>query len=260
MLNPGRTFVIASNVFREVIRDRILYLIGLYAIAIGGASLVLPYLAASTEDKILLDVGLAAIALLGLLVAVFVGTGLVNKEIEKRTVSVLIAKPISRAEFIVGKHWGLSAVLAVLIFAMTAILMLLLSLQQVPYPAGSLWLAALFLVLELSLITAVAILFGVFTSSILAMLLTLAVYAMGHISRDLVQLGELVDQPGWQQVTQVLYLVLPDLSRLDLKNQAVYGLALIPQPLELVSHAAYGLIYTTLMLAIATAIFARRQF
>lgn len=260
MLNPGRTFVIASNVFREVIRDRILYLIGLYAIALLGASAALPYLAASTEDKILLDVGIAAIALLGLLVAVFVGTGLVNKEIEKRTVSVLIAKPISRTEFIVGKHWGLSAVLAVLIFAMTAILMLLLSLQQIPYPAGSLWLAALFLVLELSLITAVAILFGVFTSSILAMLLTLAIYAMGHISRDLVQLGELVNQPGWQQVTQVLYLVLPDLSRLDLKNQAVYGLALIPQPLELVSHAVYGLIYTVLMLAIATAIFARRQF
>lgn len=259
-MNLGRTWVIASNVFREVIRDRVLYLIAFYALALVAATQLLPRVAANTEDKIFLDLGIAAISILGLLIAVFIGTNLVSKEIEKRTVSVMIAKPISRAEFIVGKHWGLTAVLAVLVLAMMAIFIGVMVYEQIPFPATSLIIAAAFQLLELSLITAVAILFSVFTSSVLAMLLTLAVYFVGHLSRDLLTLGNLTKDAVFQQVTQVLYLVLPDLSRLDWKNQAVYGMALMPPPLELLSHAAYGLIYTTLLLTIAVLIFSRRQF
>jgi Cu-processing system permease protein len=259
-VNLGRTLVIASNVFREVIRDRVLYLIIFYGVVLAAATVLLPYLAASTENKILLDLGIAAIGILGLLIAVFVGTGLVNKEIEKRTVFVMIAKPISAAEFIVGKHWGLSAVLAVLVSAMTAIFFVVLSVKQIPYPAVSLSIAAVFQILELSLISAVAILFGVLTSSVLAMLLTFAIYLMGHLSHDLLTLGNLAKDAAFQQVTQVLYLILPDLSRLDWKNQAVYGTNLLPSPLDLATHAVYGLIYTALLLAIATLIFSRRKF
>lgn len=259
-MNLARTWVVASNVFREVIRDRVLYLIAFYGVVLAVAVQLLPKVAASTENKILLDLGIAVISILGLLIAVFVGTGLVNKEIEKRTVFVMIAKPISAADFIVGKHWGLTAVLAVLVAAMTALFFGVLSFKQIPYPAPSLTIAALFQILELSLITAVAILFGVFTSPILAMLLTIAVYLMGHLSRDLLALGDLAKEPTFQKATQILYLLLPDLSRLDWKNQAVYGMDLLPSPLELASHAAYGLIYTALLLAIATFIFSRRQF
>ncbi|MFM7426338.1 MAG: ABC transporter permease, partial [Elainella sp.] len=111
-MNLGRTWVIAKNVFREVIRDRVLYLILFYGATLAAATQLLPQIAANTQDKILLDLGIAAIGILGLLIAVFVGTGLVNKEIEKRTVFVLIAKPISAAEFIVCKHFGLTAVLS----------------------------------------------------------------------------------------------------------------------------------------------------
>jgi ABC-type transport system involved in multi-copper enzyme maturation permease subunit len=175
-------------------------------------------------------------------------------------VLVMIAKPVSAAEFIVGKHWGLTGVLALLVAAMTAIYWGLLWFQKIPVPALSLGIAALFQLLELALITAVAILFGVLTSPILAMLLSLAVYLMGHLSRDLLTLGKLVPDATFQQVTKALYLVLPDLSRLDWKNQAVYGLNLMPAPLELAGHAAYGLLYTALLLAIATFIFSRRQF
>ncbi len=259
-MNLGRTWVIAKNVFREVIRDRVLYLIVFYGVIMAVATQLLPQIAANTQDKILLDLGIAAIGLLGLLIAVFVGTGLVNKEIEKRTVFVLIAKPISAAEFIVGKHWGLTAVLADLVIAMTAVFFAILTLQNIPFPLPSLALAALFQILELSLITAVAILFGVLTSPILAMLLTISVYLMGHLSRDLLALGKLVPNQIFQQATNILYLILPDLARLDWKNQAVYGMALMPTPLELAGHAAYGLLYTALLLAIATLIFARRQF
>ncbi|MBW4467527.1 MAG: ABC transporter permease [Pegethrix bostrychoides GSE-TBD4-15B] len=259
-MNLARTSVIASNLFREVIRDRVLYLLLLYGLIMAAASQLLPRIAANTQDKILLDLGIAAIGILALLIAVFVGTGLVQKEIEKRTVLVMIAKPISAAEFIVGKHWGLTGVLALLVTVMTAMFWGLLQFQQIPFPMLSLGIAALFQILELALITAVAILLGVLTSPILAMLLSLAVYLMGHLSRDLLALGKLVPDATFQQVTKILYLILPDLSRLDWKNQAVYGMNLMPAPLELAGHAAYGLLYTSLLLAIATFIFSRRQF
>jgi len=256
----GRIIVIATNVFREVIRDRILYLVGVYAIALVAVGRLLPDIAASAESKILLDVGLAAISLVGLVIAVFIGTALVNKEIEKRTVYVLIAKPVSRLEFIVGKHLGLSGVLAVLVAAMTLIYMLVLQVYRTPFPASSIGIAALFQFLELSLITAVAILFGVFTSPLLATLMTVAVYLMGQSSRDLLALGALSDNAGFQRATEAFYLVLPDLARLNLKNQAVYGIELLPDPLQLVANGVYAVVYIALLLAIATLIFSRRQF
>ncbi|MGJ3251122.1 MAG: ABC transporter permease [Elainellaceae cyanobacterium] len=259
-MNLGQVFVIATNVFREVIRDRILYLIGIFALVLFAAAALLPEVAASAESKIILDVGIAAIGITGLIAAVFIGTGLVNKEIEKRTVYVLVAKPISKTEFIIGKHLGLSTVLIALVAAMTLIYMGTLSVQQIEFPVDSILLSMLYLLIELSLITAFAILFGVFTSSILATLLTLAVYLVGHLSQDLVRLAELSENPGIQRVIENLYLVLPDLSRLDYKNQAVYGTEAFPPSLDLIGNAVYGIVYTVLLLAIAILIFSRREF
>ncbi|MBW4473087.1 MAG: ABC transporter permease [Stenomitos rutilans HA7619-LM2] len=257
-MNAARTLVITTNVFREVMRDRVLYLIGLFALFLIACVRLLPEIAATTETKILLDVGLAAMSLLGLVIAIFVGTGLINKEIEKRTVLVLMAKPISRTEFIVGKHLGLSAVLAVLVGAMTVIYMAVLVVDRVSFPIGSILVSSLYLFLQLSLVTAVTIVFGVFTSSLLATLLTFAVYFMGNFSRDLVTLGALSKNPAVENLTRSIYLVLPDLARLDLKNQAVYGQ--LPGLSLLLENAAYGILYIVVLLAIATFVFSRREF
>jgi len=254
----GRIWAIASNGFREVIRDRILYLIGFFAILMIIVWRLLPQVAVGTADKILLDFGLAAASILGVIVAVFVGTGLINKEIEKRTILVLIPKPISRAEFIIGKHLGLTGVLGVLVISVTAIYLGILSLSKIDYPLLSLVISSFFLFLELSLLTAAALMFGVFTSSLLATFLSFGVYLVGHLSQDMVRLGKLTENPGFQKFTQGLYLVLPDLSRLDLKNDAVYGV--LPSPLTLATNALYGIVYTVLLLAIAIFIFSRRQF
>lgn len=255
-----RIFTIARNVFYEVVRDRILWIIGFYALLLVAAMQLLPQIAGATEEKMILDFGLAAMSVLGLIVAIFIGTGLVNKEIEKRTVLVLIAKPISRSEIIAGKHLGLSAVLASLITAMTIIYIVLLQLSQIPYPLGSIILASLYLFLQLCLVCAIAIALGVFTSSVLATLLSFGVYLMGNLSQDLVSFGRLSKNPGLENLTRNLYLVLPDLSRLDLKNQAVYGIEALPDLLTLITNASYGLVYTVLVLAIASAIFSQREF
>ncbi|MBO3458745.1 ABC transporter permease [Aetokthonos hydrillicola Thurmond2011] len=259
-MNITRVSVIATNVFREVMRDRILYIIGFYAFILAAAIRLFPEFAAATEHKMFLDFGLASMSAISLIVAVFVGAGLVNKEIEKRTVLVLIAKPISRGEFIVGKYLGLLTVLAVFIFSMTAIYLGFLQLGKIAYPATSIVIASIFLFLEMSLITSFAITLGVFTSSLLATALTFGIYLMGHITQDILKLGRLSHNPGIERFTQGLYLVLPDLSRLDLKNNAVYGIQALPESTTLVMNGGYSLMYTTMLLAIAILIFSRREF
>lgn len=253
-----RIWAIATNVFLEVMRDRVLYLIGFFGLVMAAALRLLPEVATTTANKMTLDVGLAAMELLGLVIAVFVGTGLINKEIDKKTVLVLIAKPLSRAEFIIGKHLGLSAVLAILVAAMTTIYAVLLFWSRIEFPLGSILISSLYLFLQLSLLTAVAILFGVFMSSLLASLMSFAVYLIGHFSRDLVALGRLSKNADVQRMTDAIYLVLPDLARLDLKNQAVYGL--LPSSTELLINAGYGVLYAVLLLSIATLVFSQREF
>jgi ABC-type transport system involved in multi-copper enzyme maturation permease subunit len=254
-----RVSVIASNVFREVFRERALYLLGFYAVALLLASRLLPELSAGMADrKILPDVGLAGIQILGLVLAIFVGTGLVNREIEKRTLLVLMAKPVSRSEFLVGKYVGLSAVLAVLVAAMGAIYIIVLEVMKIGYPKQATLIAIAFLWLLLSLMTAVAIGFGSMMSSLLATLMTVAVYCMGTLSGDLVNLGKLTENRGIRQMTQAFYLVLPDFSRLDLKNQAVYNL--LPSQDILLQNAGYGLLYIVLVLTISSMLFSTREF
>ncbi|NMG06062.1 ABC transporter permease [Brasilonema sp. UFV-L1] len=259
-MNFGRVSVLASNVFREVVRDRILYIIVFYALILAAALLLLPKFAASTEDKMFLDFGLAAMSLFSLIVAISVGTALINKEIEKRTVLVLIAKPLSRSELIVGKYFGFLAVLAVLIAAMTLIYLGFLQFRNIPLPIASIVIAVVFLFLQSSLITAVALTLGVFTNSLLATALTFAVYLIGNVTKDILQLNRLSSNSSIERITQALYLVLPDLSRLDLKNEAVYGLAALPDTMSLILNVGYGLMYIILLLVIAIFLFSRREF
>lgn len=257
-MNIFRIWAIAANGFREVIRDRILYFIGFFALLLIIALRLLPEISVGTDQKIFLDFGLAAISLLSVVIAIFIGTGLINKEIEKRTVLILIPKPISKAEFIIGKHLGLSAVLVVLVVCMTAIYLGLMTWAKISYPLGSLLVSLGFLFLELALLIAVTIALGVFTSSILATLLSFGVYLMGHFSADLVELGKISKNPNIEAFTQTLYLILPDLERLNLRNEAVYGL--LPSSGDLFSSALYALLYICLLLIIAIIIFSRRQF
>ena len=242
----GKSFAIAFSV------------IGFFAIFLALALRLLPEISVGADGKIFLDLGLAATSLLGAIVAIFVGTGLINKEIEKKTVLVLIPKPISRTEFIVGKHLGLSAVLAAMIAIMTVIYLAMLYWAKIPFSLSSILLSQAFLFLELAVLTAVAILFGVLTSSILATLFSFGIYFMGHISKDLLKLGAITKNENIETLTKSLYLVLPNLERFNLKNDAVYGL--LPASSELFSTLLYGILYIIFLLTIANLIFARRQF
>jgi len=255
-----RIFTIARNVFLEIVRDRILYVIGVFGTIMVLAITLLPEIAAGTEDKMILDTGLAAINILSLFVVVFIGTGLINKEIEKKTVLVLIAKPVSRTEFILGKHLGLSMVMAILIGSLTVLMLILLAISNVAFQPGLMILATVFMFLEMVLLTAAAMMFGSITSTILATLMTLAIFAVGHETRNILALDRIAESENFRRVAEGLFLVLPDLERLNLKNEIANGFVAPPSGGGLVENALYGLIYTALLLAITITVFERRQF
>ena len=256
----ARIWTIACNVFLEIVRDRILYVVGVFGIVMVMAITLLPEIAAGTEDKLILDTGLAAINILSLFVVVFIGTGLINKEIEKKTVLVLIAKPVSRLEFILGKHLGLSLVLALLIASLTAVMLGLFAFSGVPFQIWHMLLATLYMFLEMVLLIAAALMFGTMTSTVLATLMTLAIFAVGHETRNILELDKIADSENFRRVAEGLFLVLPDLERLNLKNEIANGFVAPPSGGGLVENAVYGLIYTALLLSVTVAVFERRQF
>ena len=257
-LNGKRVWAIAHNAFRETVRDKILYLVLLFLAVMAGAVLLIPDIANGAEVTVVLNLGMAGMNILALLVAAFIGPNLINKEIEKRTVYLLVAKPISRAELLVGKHFGMAVLISVLLAIMTLIYFGGIAMLQTDLPFGSLGLAILFIFLEQVVILGAAILFGVITSSLLATLLTLALYAMGHLSQTLLQFANNMDASLTKTIMQGLFLILPDFTRLNLKNDAIY--AQLPTPADMGFSALYSLFYTTALLAIAVTIFSRRQF
>ncbi len=257
-LSLGRVWAIATNVFRETVREQVLYLSLLYTLIVVSAMLMLPEFSYDSSAKMIVDVGIAAIEIVSLIVAVLVGTNLINKEIDKRTIFILIAKPMHRAEFILGKHLGLTAVIAALVSIMTVIFITLMAIKQIAIPIPAILTANFFIFWQIMLLGAIAIFFGSFSGSLIGSLLTLGAYLIGNFSRDLLLLGEISKNPSLQVVTRTFYMILPDLSRSNLKNEAVYNI--LPSLSDMFNNGVYTLSYALLTLAIAIFIFARRQF
>ncbi|MDX1977754.1 MAG: ABC transporter permease [Pseudanabaenaceae cyanobacterium bins.68] len=253
-----RIFSVAQNVFRETLREQVLYLVLLFGFVLIATGALVPMFTYDSANKLISDLGLAAIEVVGLIVAAFVGTSLINKEIDKRTIFVLVAKPISRGELILGKHLGISGILALLTLVMTGLFVGYMGLRGVALPMAAVLTASLFIFAKLVLVAAIAILFGSFTSALLATLLTFVSYLFGNFTEDLKALGALAKDENVQRITDTLYLLLPNLARADLKNQAIYGV--LPDLAELVNNGVYIFAYSLLLLAIAILIFARREF
>jgi ABC-type transport system involved in multi-copper enzyme maturation permease subunit len=249
--------VIARNTFKEAVRDRVLYLLLFFAAVSILFARVLAVLTVGDRVKIIKDVGLASISLFGALMAILIGTGLVYKEIEKRTITTLLSKPLRRHEFLLGKFLGLVLTLAVLLAAMSLIFLLLV-LVHTGRVEGKLLLAVLDIFFELVLITAVAILFSSFSTPILSSLFALAFYLIGHFSWSLETLIKKVPPGATRAVLRAAYAFLPDLENFNIKTEVVHGLPIAGA--HLLYSAAYGLLYTAFVLGLAILIFRRRDF
>src|SRR5688572_4855255 len=176
---------IARNTFREAVRDKVLYNLVLFVMLITASAVLLGDLTDGQEARTIVNIGLNAMLLFGAFIAIFVGVGLVSKEIEKRTVFAIFAKPVGRGEFIVGKYLGLCLTLAVNVVVMGIGVSLALLYVRDSSLAGTIWGSILLIFFELTILTAVAILFSSFSSPALSALLTFFVFVIGHFSSSL---------------------------------------------------------------------------
>jgi ABC-type transport system involved in multi-copper enzyme maturation permease subunit len=261
---------IALNVFRESVRDRVPYNLVLFAVLLIGSSYLLGQLTAGQDVKIIKDLGLAAISIFGLFIAIFIGIGLVSKEVERRSIYALLAKPISRPQFIAGKYAGLVLTLAVNVAVMTialyAVLGYLTWIETPEFKASweapgvdpAMLKAILLIFVELMLVTAIALFFSTFSSPILSAALTFGLYIAGNFNADLKNFEQVVDSPAAAWLARGLYHLLPDLSAFDVKIQVVHGLPVAAGYIW--STLGYGALYIAALLLAATVIFSRRDF
>jgi ABC-type transport system involved in multi-copper enzyme maturation permease subunit len=262
--------LVARAVFKESVRDRVPYSMVVFAVLLMAASYLISQLTAGQDLKILKDLGLAALSIFGLLISVFIGIGLVSKEVEKRSIYSLLSKPVTRAQLVLGKYLGLVATLAANLAVMTAAYYAVLIYVQItasetargawPAPAADprLLVAIVLIFGELMLVTAVALFFSTFSSPLLSALLTLGLWVAGHFNSDLRHFETVLDIQPVAWVARVLYYALPNLAPFDVKAEVVYGIPVTS------SHVAYTLLYAALyisaLLAWAIAIFRQRDF
>ncbi|MBH0204587.1 MAG: ABC transporter permease [Nitrospira sp.] len=247
---------IALNTFRENLRDKLLYNLLFFALLMIGSSLLLMRLTLGEFHRLLLDIGLGSVNIFSVLIAIFVGIGLVSKEIDKKTIYTIVSKPVARFEFLLGKFFGLTITLLVNMLIMTAGLLAVLMAQSVPIEAV-LFKAIGLILLECMVVTAVALLCSTFTSATLSAIFTLAIYVIGHLTADLKTFGQKMDGLG-RSVLEGIYYLLPNLERFNLKGNVTHH---IDVPLnELVLIVAYGMAYAAFLLLLASVIFQRRDF
>ena len=251
---------IARNTFLEAVRDRVLYNLVIFVLLLIAGAIFLGELSGGQERKIIIDLGLSTMLLFGVFISIFVGVGLVYKEIERRTVYAIFSKPISRGEFLIGKYLGLCLTLLVNVVIMgVGVSLALLFVHRGWEPLiVTIWPAILLIYLELTIITGVALLFSSFSSPALSALLTFMVFIIGHFSADLKNLASSMDSVVARGLFVSLYYLLPNLSNYSYITPAAHGQ--LPGATNVLLAMLYAAVYIAVTIAVATLIIGRRNF
>ena len=254
-----RAGVVALNTFREAVRDRVLYNLVFFALLMIAAAIAVGQISIGIEQIVIVSLGLSAISVIGLLISVFLGVALVSKEMDKRTLHALLAKPVRRWEFLLGKFGGLVLTLAVNTMAMA--LGLLLAILYVKHSLersdATVLVAVYFILLKLALVVALALLFSCFTTPLLAILFTAGLYIVGLYVQELRNLPLELLSPAMTAFTKWLSYLLPNFENFNVMALAAHGRA-VPGALIL-QNTLYTVVYCTIVLAIASVVFSRRN-
>jgi ABC-type transport system involved in multi-copper enzyme maturation permease subunit len=252
-----KIMAIARNTFREAVRDRVFALVAVFGLLLVASSIVLSPLTIGAQQKLVADIGLASISVFSVLVVLFVGSGLVSKEVDKRTITTLLTKPVSRFEYLFGKYLGLLGTISVMILSMTLIFAVALLATGSRFETAYLFSLGL-TAMEMVVVTAVVIFFSSFTSPVLTSIFTLGVFLAGRLLPDLESFAVVTSSAQVERTVEIMQYVLPNLDLFDVRNAAVHGL-----PIES-THVAwavlYALLYSGMLLLFADRLFRRREF
>jgi ABC-type transport system involved in multi-copper enzyme maturation permease subunit len=249
-----KVLAIAAVTVREALRRKLQVNLLLFALVLVVASLVASSLTVGHMHRIASDLGLTAMELMGSLTAVFLGASLVAGDIERRVVYPVVAKPVTRAQYLLGRYLGLAATLWLNLAVMAATLALLLVLEAGSLAPidGALLSAFAMMGIQFLVVAAVAVLFSSITTSTLAAIFSLAVTLAGHMSNDLRTLWQ---GPG-SEIGRALWYALPNLSALSLNEHVIYA---TPPAASTWLACVYAVLYAGTALAVAAAAFERRD-
>lgn len=255
-----RVSTIAVHTFKEAARERVLYNLVVFALLMIGASILMSHISVGIEEVVVINLGLSSISVFGLLMAIFIGIGLVYKEIDRRTIYSILSKPVYRWEFIVGKYAGLCLTILINTLIMTVGFYLALFYQTRHIsradlqPLGAVY----FILLELALVVGVAIFFSSVSTPVLSAAFTFCIYVIGHFLSEIRFLGQASKTAVVEKVTAFLYYVLPNFGDFDVISRTAHGHG-VSQDL-LVANTLYALLYIAVLLSATILIFEQREF
>lgn len=254
-----RIATIASHTFKESVREKTLYNLIAFALLLIVASFLFGKISIGIQRIMLVNLGLTAIAVFGLLISIFIGISLVWREIDRRTLFNVLSKPVTRWEFIVGKYLGLLLTLMVNTGMMAAgfyAALFLMDRRVQMADLGTLE-AVYFIVLELALVVGVALLFSCISTPALSAVFTFCVFVIGNFAADIRWFGQESGSWAVTKLTTVLYYLLPNFSGFNVISLAAHGHA-VPGYL-LLSNSLYALLYAAILISASVLIFEERE-
>lgn len=254
----ARIYSVASNTFREAVRDRVLYNLIAFALLLSGAAILVGQISIDIEKLVVINLGLTAVSLFGVVIAIFIGIGLVSKEIEKRTLYTVLSRPVRRWEFIVGKFFGLAGTLAVNTFFMAIGVFgaLLYVAHRFAGADSQIFVALYFIILEFLIICSLALLFSSFSSPLLSAMFAFSLFVIGSFADDLRGFAALTHGVTRWIATGAAYLV-PNFSALNIVSAVAHQQSISGQ--LILENTLYALFYTAMVLGGAVLIFDRRN-
>jgi ABC-type transport system involved in multi-copper enzyme maturation permease subunit len=254
----SRLSAITLNTFREAVRDRVLYNLILFALLLVAAAPIFGAISIDIERLVLVNVGLSSISLFGVIIAIFIGIGLVSKEIEKKTLYTILSRPVRRWEFIVGKYFGLLMTLVVNAALMTVgfYVALLITSRGLTKADAGLLVAIYFIILQFLMVTAITLLFSSFSTPIFAAIFAFALFAIGSFAEDLRNFAAAASGVTKWFATAAAYAV-PNFASLNVISQTAHD-----QPIGaglIAFNTLYALLYSAAVTAGAVLIFERRN-
>lgn len=254
----SRIWHIATNTFREAVRDRVLYNLIAFALLMSGAAVLVGQISIGIERLVVINLGLTAISLFGIVIAIFIGIGLVSKEIEKRTLYTVLSRPVRRWEFVAGKFFGLSGTLVVNTFFMAigVFAALLYVSRHFQHSDAGILVALYFIVLQFLIITSLALLFSSFSSPLLSAIFSFSLFVIGTFAEDLRGFARLTHGIARWLATGAAYLV-PNFSALNVISQVAHDNGVSHRLIAY--NTAYALVYALAVLSATALVFERRN-
>ncbi|MEN3043691.1 MAG: ABC transporter permease subunit [Candidatus Hydrothermales bacterium] len=250
-------FVISKNTFKELTRQKIFFIIVFFGFTMLFVTFFLYPLSVGEQSKILRDFGLSAITFFNILLVIITGSTLLHKEMDKRTIYLVITTPVRRREIIIGKFFGLLSVVLVNVFFMEFFHQLLILLNDKRFDFN-MFVALYPFIYEISVIISLLIFFSTFTGVLFSAFIGFLFYIIGHLIESLKLFAEITKYPLLKFLSYTFYYILPNFEHFNIKNKIVYEG--IPGKEYFIFSSFYGLVYIIFLIYLSTIIFERKEF